>query len=239
MSIKDRIAARQKSNGVFICVAGERLSGKSTIAATLPGKTLLLQASVLETGSNSATKLAKQLKNKLDVVDFTSLDDLVALLDEARKSDYNNIFIDGISAVTEMKLGQPDVQAVLKRDQWGAYRIIGEAVRNFLKMAKSIASEDGKVVAISLALQPKRDANGNLTELVPSVKGNVAISEISRLAPIFVTLRMAYDEEGNSIREMVTKTDSVYPGRIDSLLDNNNPGVLDADLSVLLKLIAE
>ncbi len=237
MSIKDRIAARKKSQGIFMVVAGERLMGKSTIAGTLPGKTLLLQAAVLETGSNSAAKLAAQLKNSLDVVDFQSLDDLVALLDEARDSDYANIYIDGISAVTEMKLTQPDVQAVLKRDQWGAYRLVGEAVRNFLKMAKSIASEDGKIVVISLALQPKRDANGNLTELVPSVKGNVAISEISRLAPVFVTLRMTHNEEGDTVREMVTKTDEVYPGRIDSLLDSDNPGVLPADLSALLKLL--
>lgn len=237
MSIKARIAARQKSKGTFIVVAGERLSGKSTIAGTLKGKTLLLQASVLETGSNSAVKLAAQLKNKLDVLDFNSLDDLVELLEEARKSDYDNIFIDSISAVTEMKMSQPDVQATLKRDQWGAYRLIGESVRNFLKMAKAIATEDGKVVVISLALQPKRDANGNLTELVPSVKGNVAISEISRLAPVFVTLRMAYDEEGNSVREMVTKTDTVYPGRIDSLLDSDNPQIIESDLGKLLELI--
>ena len=50
---------------LFCVVAGPRLGGKTTIAGTLPGKTLLLQAAVLESGSRSALKLARERGNKV------------------------------------------------------------------------------------------------------------------------------------------------------------------------------
>lgn len=213
------------------------MSGKSTIAGTLPGKTLLIEAAVIEAGSDSAAKLAKKLGNNLEVIGFTSLADLVSLLDEARTLDYDNIFIDGVSAVTDMKLDEPEIQKLVKKDQWGAYREIGASVRNFLKMAKSITAEEGKNVFITLAMNPKRDANGHLVELTPAVKGNVAVSEISKLCRFFGTLRIAYDEDGNKVRELVTLSDGVYLGRIDGLLEEDNPGVVPADLGVLLELV--
>ncbi len=237
MSLKDKIKKRQQASAVFAVIAGERLQGKTTLVGTAPGRTLLLQAAVLETGSRSAEQLAAQKGYHLDVVDFHSLADLVDSMEEAATSDYDNIYIDGISAVTEMKLEEPEIQKLVKKDQWGAYREIGASVRNFIKLAKGLATNHGKNTFITLAFQPKRDVNGHLVELVPSCKGNVAVSEISRLCPVFVTLRTGYDENDQERREMVIKSDGVYPGRCDSLLDQDNPGVIEADLGVLLNLL--
>lgn len=240
MSVKQKIEDRKKSQGVFGCVAAQRLGGKSTLAGTLPGRTLMLQAAILETGSKSALKLAKRLGNDLTVHEFKDLTDLVKRLDSFNPADYDNLYIDGISALTELKVGESDVAAIMKRDQWAGYRIVGESVRNFMKMAKGMSHEDGTNVFITLALQPKNDANGNVTELVPALKGNVALAEISRLCPVFVTLLPPIkDDDGNTIREMVTASQGVYPGRIDHLLDDENPQVLEADLSKLLELIKE
>lgn len=235
--LASRVSAANENLGIFGVVASERLGGKSTLAGTLPGKTLMLQAAVLETGSKSAKALAKKLGNQLDIVDFIDLEDLVGLIKDFETSDYDNLYIDGISAVTEMKYYTDEVQRAMKKDNWGAFRMIGDSVRAFIKLAKAAATDHGKRVFITLALAPKRDANGNLTELVPQCKGNVAISEISRLCPIFVTLRTRYNEEGELMREMVTKSDDVYPGRLDTLLDGDNPGVMEADLSKLLALV--
>lgn len=237
MSVKEKIAARKKAQGAFICVAGQRLSGKSTIAGTAPGRTLMLQAAILETGSRSAAKLAKQRGNELTISEFSDLTDLVKKLTAFDASQYDNLFIDGISAITELKIGEPDVAATMKRDQWAGYRIVGEAVRNFMKNSKAMAGGDLNVF-ITLALQPKTDANGAVTELVPALKGNVALAEISRLCPVFVTLLPPVrDEEGKTVREMVTASQGVYPGRIDHLLDDENPQIIESDLSVLLDLI--
>lgn len=232
-----RVNKADANKSLFGVVASERLGGKSTLAGTLPGRTLMLQAAVLETGSKSAKALAKRLGNHLDIVDFEDLDDLVGLIREFETSDYDNLYIDGISAVTEMKYYTDEVQRKLKADNWGAFRMIGDSVRAFIKMAKGAATDHGKRAFVTLALAPKRDANGMLTALDPQCKGNVAINEISRLCPVFVTLRTRYNEEGELVREMVTKSDDIYPGRIDLLLDDENPGVMAADLSKLLELV--
>lgn len=237
MSVKQKIADRKKQQGVFVCIAGQRLHGKSTIAGTAPGRTLMLQAAILETGSRSAEKLAKKLGNELTIQEFNDLTHLVKLLTDFDRSKYDNLFIDGISAITELKIGEPDVAAVMKRDQWGGYRLVGEAVRNFMKNAKAESQGDINVF-ITLALQPKTDANGNVIELVPALKGNVALAEISRLCPVFVTLLPPVrNEDGSTLREMVTASQGVYPGRVDHLLDEENPQIIESDLGKLLDLI--
>lgn len=237
MSVKQKIADRKKTQGVFGVIAGTRLAGKSTIAGTLPGKTLMLQASVLETGSRSASKLAKRNGFDLTIKDFGTIADLIKELNEAE--GYDHIFIDGISAVTEMRLREPDVAATIKRDQWAGYRLLSDTVRSFLMTAKQMATEDGVNVFITLALTETRNANGEVAELKPAVKGNVALVEISRLAPVFVTLTAGQDEDGNTVRELITKTTGPIPGRLDSLLDDENVGFMPADLGALLELIKE
>ena len=74
MSVLSRlIAQKAEDKKLFAVVAARRLGGKTTLAGTLPGTTLMLQAAVLESGSNSAKQLAEQRGNKLVVASFTSL----------------------------------------------------------------------------------------------------------------------------------------------------------------------
>lgn len=235
MSIADRIKAKKKESGHFIVVAGERLSGKSTIAGTLPGKTLYLFANVYESGYQSAVALAKRNGNTMTDLAFTDLKDLVDILSEDI-SGYDNIFIDGISAVSSMKADEPLVEKLAKTNVWDAYKIIGDSMRDFIFLCKEI-STTGKNVITTLALAPEMNANGILTSLKPVTKGKVVLQEISGRVPIFVTLRLAEGENGATKREMVTLSDSIYPGRIDSLLDETNPRVMEADLGKLLALV--
>ena len=52
-------------------------------------------------------------------------------------------------------------------------------------------------------------------------------------------MRLVEDDKGSVRREMVTKSDVNYIGRIDSILDEDNPGVMEADLGKLLTLLKE
>lgn len=236
--ISQLIKKSAENKAIFGCIAGQRMDGKSTLAGTLPGKTLLVEAAIIEAGSDSAARLAKKLGNHLDTVQFHTLNDLVEILMEVKDTDYDHVYVDGLSAITEMKYDEPEVQKIMNKNTWDGYRKIAEAVRAALKLCKSIPVETGKNVFITLAMNPKRDGNGVLLELTPACKGNVATSEISKLCKFFGTLRIREDEEGNTIRELVTSTDDVYLGRIDGLLEEENPGVIGADLSQLLKLLA-
>jgi len=223
--------------GLFGIVGGMRLGGKTTLAGTLPGKTLLLYADLLETGYKAAVALSKKKGNEVVPQSFSSLEELVQHLAAAADSDYDNIYIDSISAVTEMKLNAPDVVQLSKKSIWDAYREVGGSVRKLLLASKVITRDKGKNIFITLAYKTKLDANGNIAKIEPDCKGNVTIAEIQRLCPIVVAVDSDWDEDGNQVRKLRTASTAVLPARLDSLLDEDNPKTLDADLSVLVELL--
>lgn len=237
MSILDRINTAHKNHGVFGLVGAERIGGKSTLAGTLPGRTLFLQASGLETGSKSAATLAARNGNQLDIVAFTSLADLTTLLDDPEIEAYDNLYVDSLSAVTELKYAEPAIQILMKKNTWDGFREIGTAMSSFILKCKKMAEDTGMNVFMTLGYNTKRDANGALVELVPACMGNKTLAEIKKLCPVTVSLRTVITEKGESERQMITKSVGPYPGRIDTLLDDENPGILPADLSLLLNLV--
>ena len=223
--------------GLFGVVGGFRLGGKTTLAGTLPGKTVLLYADVLETGYKTAVKLANKNGNEVIPKSFKTLEELVTLLMEAADSDCDNIYIDSISAVTEIKLEQPEVAKIAKRNVWDAFRELGGAVRKLLKAAKGIATERGKNVFITMAYKSTLDASGSITKVDVDCKGNVTTAEIQRLCPIVVAVDTVWDDEGNKTRVLRTSSTDVIPARVDELLDEDNPGTIPADLSKLIELL--
>lgn len=238
MSVLARlIAQKSEDKKLFAVVAGRRLSGKTTLAGTLPGKTLLLQAAVLESGSNSAKQLSEQRGNELVVASFTSLPELVEVLKELKTdTEFTSVYIDGLSAMTDMKYSEPDMQRLIKKDNWGAFREIGQAVSDAILLAKELTYADKakspKSVFITVAIDNKTDANGNVIDVTLVAKGNKALSEITKLGEAVLTLVMVNTEEGSK-RSILTKSAEQYPARIDTLLDNENPGLIEADLSLL------
>jgi hypothetical protein len=238
MSILERINKQTVSQGIFCIVAGERMSGKSTIAGTLPGKTLMIQADLLETGSQSAAQLAKQRGNHLDIITFSDLSDLLGIMKEIPATDYNNIYIDSISAITELKVREPSVLKKTKTDVWGAFREVSDSMEAFIELAKSISISSGKNVFMSVAMEAVLSkTTGEVVSLEAVLKGNATIKHIKKLCPIFITLREIMTADNIQLRQMVTKSVDVYPGRIDGLLDEYNPGILVPDLGVLINLV--
>lgn len=227
MTIASRIK-KNKTTGIYGIVAGERLSGKSSLAGTAPGKTLLLQAALLETASQSAEQLAKELGNKLDTVDFNSVGDFLELLEEVKKTDYDTIYVDGLSAISDMINNSREMQEMLKKDQWKAFREIGAELTEVQLACKQFTIDTGKNLFMTLAMKPKRDSNGNLTDLDPVIKGNVALEAMKKLAPVVACIRITHDDNGEVQRELLTQSEGVYPARLDSVLDHNNPKRFDA-----------
>ncbi len=231
MSILNELNAPSQS-GIFGVIAGDRLSGKSTLAGTLPGKTFFLQAARLETGSSSAQKLAAEMGNDLTIRSFQSVSQLSEVLTALCDTDYDNVYIDGITAITELRFNEDEVQKMVKKDNWAAFRVIGKTMFDLILQCKDITEKTGKNIFLTLALKPKVDSLGNVIEVEPEIKGNATIGHIKGLCPVIVVPKETYNEQGQVTRALLTHSDGVWPARVDTLLDGENPGVLpirDAD----------
>ncbi len=239
MSILTQLRAKQKAKGVFGIVAGTRLAGKSSLAGTLPGNTLLMQAAVKETGSESAKKLAEKLGNKLEVIGFGSVKDIMAVIKEFPGLGFDNLYVDGISAITEMRHEEKEVQAMLEspKGPWGAFDAIKQTMHTFIEESKRVSEEHGKNVFLTLALDPVLNEAGQVVELKPALKGKATLAEIKKYGNSVLVVTARLDEQGQTVRELITKTRGPYSARIDTLLDSENPGIMPADLSKVLKLI--
>lgn len=228
-----------KSRGIFAAITGQRLSGKSTLAGTLPGKTAMLTTRMFETGSATAETLAARLGSSLDIFEFSSAKELLTMAKEASLT-YDNIYIDGASGLTEILYRSPEITKELKKNVWDGFAMLGDSVEDVLLGIKELAEKDeGINVFVTAALEPKFDAAGNIIELAIEAKGKSVIKNLRKIFPIVVCLRPSYDEEGRlkDEPEMVTKTDGPYGARIDSLLADQNPGLLNADLAELVALV--
>lgn len=223
----------------FAIVAGPRLGGKTTLAGTLPGRTIMLQAAVKESGSRSARRLAKLRGNDLTVETFADLPNLfVKLAAIAGSPEYDHVYIDGYSAINEMKWREEDVQKYARRGDkavWDAYRVHGDYLDNLVERIKMLTESDAehpKNVFLTCALRVKEE--GQDVEL--EAKGRMAVTAITKLGEAVVTVLNVPREGGALERVMLTKDHGKWPGRVDGILDDENPGVIAPDLGVLLQL---
>lgn len=230
------------AKGMFGVVAGPRLGGKTTLAGTLPGKTLMLQAAVHESGSESAKAKAAEMGNDLEVVNFSSVEELQAVIKELLTDDeYDNIFVDGLSAITELKLKEPTMVKLMKADNWACFREVGSAATDTILGLKELTygekAKHPKNVFLTVALAIKQDKNGQIVDVSLECKGNVAVTAVTKFGEAVLTVLPAQQtEEGEIPHRLITKTQDFWPGRIDGLLSHQNPGELPADLSAVLAL---
>lgn len=236
MSIRERLKQQQNNAGVFALVGGERLAGKSTLAGTLPGSTLLLQAHVLETGSQSAKSLADRLGGKLDIVSFKDYGDLREILDSPELLEYDNLYVDGLSSITEMVYESKEFDKVAKKNKWDGFALISQATRNYLLTAKRL-SDKGLNVFTTVAYKATLDPNGNVAKITPDIKGTATLGTMSKLCPTVISLRQIYDEEKGLQRVLMTTSDGVYPGRLDGMLDDEHEVYYEANLAIVLDKI--
>jgi hypothetical protein len=245
VSVLERLRKQSAPQGkkLFTIVTGQRLSGKTTVAGTLPGRTLMLQAAVLESGSDSAKELAERNGYELEVVNFANADDLLAVLKELETDTaYDHVFVDGLSAITEQKYRDPQVKKLIKNDNWSAFREIGGTADDVILQLKALTYPEKvkkpKATFLTCALKVKLDKAGTVVDVELECKGNMAVSSVTKLGEAVVTvIPPTTTESGVTPHKLITKSQDFWPGRIDGLLADQNPGeIVPADLGKLLAL---
>ena len=230
------ILAKNKLNlakrGIFGAITGRRLAGKTTLAGTLPGKTAMFTADLFETGASSAIALAKSLGNTLDVYTFDSISSLVEMIEEA-STEYDNIYIDSATGVTELMYRSTEISAAIKKNSWDGFRLLADRVEDLMLRTKSLTEKSGLNIFYTISLVENKDSI-----LAPESKGNSVVKNIRAIFPVVVALSPKFDDDGNLLPpDLVTASDGEYAARIDGLLTNDNPGIIEPDLSKLINLL--
>ncbi len=244
MSILDRLKKQESPDNkkLFGVLLGTRTSGKTTTVATLSGRTLLLQAAVLESGSDSAVALAKELGNDLSVLTFESATELAQILKELLTDEnFDNVAIDSLSAITELIYRTPEVARMTTKNVWDGFRLIGDKSSEIIMQAKALTyasmTTKPKHVWMLCAIDASHDAQGNINEVKLISKGNMAVSVVSKLGEAVITVLPPVPGDDGQPRRLITKSQGFFPGRVDGLLDHNNPGIIaPASLDAVIKL---
>ena len=155
------------------------------------------------------------------------------------EAGYETIYIDGMSGLTELLSRTSTFKEKSKKDKWDAWSWLAEEVEDVILSTKRYADQQGINIFYTVAIKPDEDKAGNLIGYSQEIKGNKTSKNIKAIFPIVVTLVHNVNEEGD-IQDaplMLTKTQGLHTARIDYILAERNPGVLEADLSQLIKLI--
>lgn len=184
---------------VKACVFGEPGMGKTTLAGTLKGKTLII---------SSESGLLSLEGSAIDFVDINTDDDgnvldakgkierLGALCKELNtKKDYENIFID---SVTEMSIIFEEYFDTLCKDEkngfkkWGDY---GRAFGKFIKGFRDLAHYN--VIFVALRTRDKDEKSESFGAWVPEVVGKSAKELIQ--AAVDELFMYTFDKDGNRV----------------------------------------
>lgn len=242
MSILDKKRKNMQTRGIFAAVCAERLVGKSTLAGTAPGKVAMLTAQSFETGDQAALQLSEKLGNQLteaDFFEFSGAGELNEIIEALIEEGYETIYIDGMSGLTELLCRTQIFKDKSKKDKWEAWGWLAEDVEDVILNTKKYADQQGINIFYTVAIKPDLDKAGNVIGYSQEIKGNKTSKNIKSIFPTVITLVPNVTEEGETLDAplMLTKTQGLHTARIDSILADRNPGVLEADLSQLIKLI--
>ena len=238
MAFKDRINKNKKdAKGIFAVIGGHRLAGKSTLAGSLPGKTLMLQTELLETGSRSAKALSEKNGYTLDIIDVKNFKDVLSILEEVTKKDYDNVYIDSLTSLLDVQFVEDGMDKLKGNNIWDGFRKLGDKGVEFLMACKNIVDNKGINIFTTIAYKVKFDSDGETVDVQYDMKGQMTLGTLHKVCPIIVTVGKVNTEKDGLVRCLYTYDNGKYPGRIDYLLEEDNPKIIKPDLSLVLKLV--
>lgn len=249
MSILEKVKKQESGNKVFGLVTGKSGAGKTTLAGTLPNRTLLLQVRGKEFGAETAKAIAAKNGNKLDAYSVSTPEELLAIAEElTTDKTYDNVYVDGITALTNIIAEEPEIRNLVEArkggNPWAGYeRINTRAVQvreAFAPLVYESGADKPKHVFFTLAVRVDVDGE-NEAALAPEMKGKATYSTFTRPSPTIIhvgerTVEVS-DGEVKTERVLVIKNHGPIVARVNGVLDEDNPGIIAPDLSQLLALI--
>lgn len=219
------------SNGIKCLVYGQSGVGKTTLAKTIPEKTLIISA---ESGLLS---LADYDIDVFDLNQFKTAEQKVASLGEVYRllttkeyqDKYQCIFVDSITEVAQLivqflKTKYPDRKDALV--MWGEY---SEKIKSFIKAYRDLQGYD--VVFTALRAVEKDDVGRRYFGI--DMNGKISI-QIEALLDELFCLEVIQNEDGEKKRVLITnKTDQYSAKDRSGKLSNYEP----ADLEVVFNKI--
>jgi hypothetical protein len=197
-----------------------------------------VQPAGIEAGNTSPVALAKARGNHLDMVPVNTHEEMFAVLGDPLLLEYDNIYIDGVTAFTELVYNSKMFQAVSAKDKWAGFDYIRDQSTKLIVAAKALADNHNKNVFVTYALKPKTDDAGNVTTVEMVAKGNATKDLVEGKCPNVIAVVAVVDPtSGELVRKLITSNLGPYVARLGNFLDTDNPKKLDADLSKLLEFV--
>lgn len=229
---------RRRTQGFFAAIGGDRLAGKSTIAGTLPGRTLIVQPQDIEAGNLSPIELAEKLGNHLDLLELDQYQKFFTLLEDPDIHSYDNIYVDGISAFTKQIYQSPEyAKKTANGNVFDGFRLISDMSDTLIRSYKRFSKDYNKNVFITFATEAIRGPDGAVAEVKTLSKGNNPKKFVEEAAGNVLQIVLVPAEDGSSQRVLFTTTTGPYTARLGDLLPGTVPAAVTPDLKELLTLL--
>jgi len=194
-------------------IFGESGVGKTTLASTLSGKTIIVS---LESGLLSLREF------EIDYIEIKTLDDLRTTLHELSMSDYDNIYIDSLTEIGQLFLDYSKKQYPDDRQTMKMYGYLLEVMTKFIKYCRDI----DKNIFFTALQKTTTDEVGKRFH-VPDLQGSIAIK-----CPAFFDFVFNYQimkKDDKDVRFLITdKTNGTIAKDRSGMLDKYERPNLDA-----------
>ena len=193
-----------RPTNVNALIFGESGVGKTTLASTLRGKTIIVS---LESGLMS-------LRNfELDYIEIKTIDDLRKTLGELAVSDYDNIYIDSLTEIGQLFLDYSKTKYPDDRQTMKMYGYLLEVMTKFIKYCRDIEKN-----IFFTALQKTTVDDVGKRFYVPDLQGSIAVK-----CPAFFDFVFNYQvmkKDDKNVRFLITD-------KTDNTISKDRSGVLD------------
>lgn len=185
-------------------IFGESGVGKTTLASTLPGNTIIVS---LESG------LMSLRHHPVDYVEIKTITDLKDVLKKLEASEYDNIFIDSLTEIGQMFLDFSRKQYPEDRQTMKMYGYLLELMTRFIKRCRDI---DKNIFFTALQKTTQDDVGKRYH--VPDLQGSISVK-----CPAFFDFVFNYQtikKDDKEIRVLVTS-------KTNNTIAKDRSGVLD------------
>jgi len=216
--IKTKSTSNIKPNKMNALIFGESGVGKTTLASTLSGKTIIIS---MESGLLSLKSF------DIDYVEINDLSELRDILSQLSGSDYDNIFIDSLSEIGQLFFSSAKKKYPEDRQTMKLYGHLLETMTSFIKYCRDI----NKNIFFTALQKTTQDESGKMFR-VPDLQGSIAVKCPAFFDFVFNYQIVDFDEK--QVRCLITDKQS-------GTIAKDRSGMLEQyeqpDLSIIIKKI--